>query len=132
MRVTGYLAHNNMALHNDLGKDAEDFAAEFLIRNQYRILEKNWRYGKAEIDIIAIDKSSRELVIVEVKSLVSDKLRNPEEAVNKSKKKLIISAANEYVSRNAISLETRFDIISLVKKKEWAITHIKNAFMAYE
>lgn len=122
-----------MADHNDFGKEAEKFAAEYLSKNNYKISAKNWRSGKAEIDIIAIDYSTNEVVIIEVKALISDNLKNPEEAVNKAKRKLLIKAADEYVCSKSISLETRFDIISLVKKKlEWKVNHIKNAFMAYE
>lgn len=122
-----------MATHNDLGNEAEKFAAEYLTKNKYRILAKNWRFEKAEIDIIAIDEPKNELVIVEVKSLFSAKLKNPEEAVNKAKRKLLIKAADEYIISNSISLEARFDIISLVKhNSKWKINHIKSAFFAYE
>lgn len=122
-----------MATHNDFGKEAENFAAEYLVRNNYKILAKNWRFGKAEVDIIAIDNSKNELIIIEVKALVSDNLKNPEEAVNKAKRKLLIKAADEYVNQNSVKLETRFDVISLIRKNgEWKINHIQNAFTAYE
>lgn len=122
-----------MATHNDFGKEAEIYAAEHLVKNQYEILAKNWRFLKAEIDIIAIDKSTNQIVIIEVKSLASSVLKNPEEAINKSKKKLLISAANEFIVQNEIDLEVRFDAISLVKMNSgWKVNHIKNAFMAYE
>ncbi len=122
-----------MAIHNDFGKEAENFAADYLVKNQYEILEKNWRFGKAEIDIIAIDSSAQELVIIEVKALTSNAMKNPEEAVKKTKQKLLISAANEFITKNNILLETRFDIISLVKfDPTWKINHIKSAFNAYE
>lgn len=122
-----------MATHNDFGKEAENFAAEYLVKNNYKILAKNWRFGKAEVDIIAIDNSKNELTIIEVKALVSDNLKNPEEAVNKAKRKLLIKAADEYVHKNSVELETRFDVISLIRKNgEWKINHIQNAFTAYE
>lgn len=122
-----------MATHNDFGKEAEIFAAEYLAKNNYKILAKNWRFLKAEIDIIAIDNSTNQIVIIEVKSLASNVLKNPEEAINKPKKKLLITAANEYIIQNEIQLEARFDAISLVKfNSEWKVNHIKSAFMAYE
>lgn len=122
-----------MATHNDFGKEAEIFAAEYLVKNNYNILDKNWRFGKAEVDIIAIDNSKNELTIIEVKALISDNLKNPEEAVNKSKKKLLLIAADEYIKKKSIELETRFDIISLVRQNsQWKINHIQNAFTAYE
>lgn len=133
MQATDFSELNNMATHNDFGKEAENFAAEYLLKNQYEIMAKNWRFGKAEIDIIAVDTLSQEIVIAEVKALHSNELKNPEEAVNKAKKKLLITAANEYIVQNEIQLETRFDIISLVKQNsEWKISHIKNAFSAHE
>lgn len=122
-----------MATHNEFGKDAEAAAADYLIQNNYKILERNWRFLKAEIDLIAIDESVTELVIIEVKSLNSDGFKNPEEAVNKKKRKLLISAADQYVLSNSITLEVRFDIISMLKQNPfWKITQIKNAFQAYE
>lgn len=122
-----------MATHNDFGKDAEAEAVRFLIQNNYKILERNWRFLKAEIDIIAIDETASELVIIEVKSLNSDSLKNPEEAVNKKKRKLLIIAADHYVTSKSITLEVRFDIISMLKRNSsWKIIQIKNAFQAYE
>lgn len=122
-----------MATHNDFGKEAENFAAEYLLKNNYKILTRNWRSGRAEIDIIAMDLSKNELTIIEVKALFSDNLKNPEESVNKAKQKLLTKAADEFITANSILTETRFDIISLVKQNSrWNINHIKNAFMAHE
>ena len=122
-----------MADHNDFGKEAEFQAAEFLKINNYEILARNWRYLKAEIDIIAIDKNKNEIVMTEVKARHFNPLVAPEMAVNSSKKKLLISAANEFITTQNISLETRFDIISMLKKGDnWEIDHIQNAFYMYE
>lgn len=122
-----------MATHNEFGKEAEIAAAQYLIQNNYKILERNWRYLKAEIDLIAIDESASELVIIEVKSLNSADFKNPEEAVNKKKRKLLMNAADQYIITNQIILEARFDILSMLKQNSsWKITHIKNAFKAHE
>lgn len=122
-----------MGTHNDFGKEAEIAAANYLVENNYRILERNWRFLKAEIDLIAFDEADSELVIVEVKSLSSKDLKNPEEAVNRKKQKLLITAADEYLTSKNINLETRFDIISIVKQNSsMEISHIKHAFYAYE
>lgn len=122
-----------MATHNDFGKEAEIVAANYLIQNNYKILERNWRFLKAEIDLIAIDQSVSELVIIEVKSLHSADFRNPEEAVSRKKRKLLITAADQYTISNEIILETRFDIVSMLRENStWKINHIKNAFHAYE
>lgn len=122
-----------MATHNEFGKEAEIAAAQYLIQNNYKILERNWRYLKAEIDLIAIDESASELVIIEVKSLNSADFKNPEEAVNKKKRKLLMNAADQYIITNQIILEARFDILSMLKQNSsWKITHIKNAFKTHE
>jgi len=129
------LEHNNnfMAEHNDFGKQAETEAAEFLKRNGYEILARNWRYLKAEIDIIALNPKKDEIVIVEVKARKFNPLIPPEEAVSKSKRKLLIAAHSEFIVSHIIVLETRFDIISILKKRDnWEINHITNAFHAYE
>lgn len=116
-----------MALHNDLGKEAENEAVTYLISKGYDILEKNWRYKKAEVDIITLYKE--ELVIVEVKARSSDLFINPEDAVTPAKRKRIIEAVNYYVIDKDWNVNVRFDIISLLKMKDkWTINHIEDAF----
>lgn len=121
-----------MADHNEFGKIAEELAADFLIRNQYRILARNFRYLKAEIDIIAEKDDC--IVIVEVKARHTDAFLEPQEAVNKKKIKLLISAANYFIEENNIDKEVRFDIISVLpnKQKTLEIHHIIDAFQSFE
>lgn len=122
-----------MATHNDFGKEAEKISIEFLQKNNYQILEKNWRYHKAEIDIIAIDIQNNQLAVIEVKARTSDKIQPPENAINQTKKKLIITATDAYISQNNVSLEVRFDVITLLfTSQKWTINHLKNAFNNYE
>ena len=68
-----------MASHNDFGKQAEDLAVDFLERKNYRILARNYRYLKAEIDIIAI--FDNKIIIVEVKARATDAFMLPQEAI---------------------------------------------------
>lgn len=122
-----------MATHNDFGKEAEIAAVEFLKKKDFLILDRNWFFQKAEIDIIAQDTTTNEIVIVEVKARKEHSLTKPEDAVTKSKRNLLVKAANEYLISKEIQLETRFDIISLVKKQDsWNIEHIQNAFLSFE
>ena len=110
-----------MASHNDFGKLAENKAADYLLEKCYVILERNFRYLKAEIDIIStIDDK---LVIVEVKGRKNDYFMEPQEAVSSSKRQLLLKAADAYV-------EIRFDIIAILvnNKDEFSIQHIENAF----
>lgn len=116
-----------MAEHNELGKIGEELATLFLIQEGYAILERNWRYQKAEIDIIA--QKEKEIIIVEVKTRNSDFFGDPQEFVTAGKIKLLTKAANEYIIENDIDYEVRFDIIAVLKnKKTQKIEHFENAF----
>ena len=117
-----------MASHNDFGKLAENKAADYLLEKGYVILERNFRYLKAEIDIIStIDDK---LVIVEVKGRKNDYFMEPQEAVSSSKRQLLLKAADAYVEKNNLDVEIRFDIIAILvnNKDEFSIQHIENAF----
>lgn len=117
-----------MAYHNELGKLGEELATQYLLREGYDILERNFVYDKAEIDIIA-QKEEGVIVIVEVKTRNSAAFGNPQEFVSKSKIKLLVKAANEYVIDRQLDTEVRFDIIAVLKnKKEERIEHFENAF----
>ena len=121
-----------MATHNDFGKKAEDLAAEYLLKNGYKILVKNFRFQKAEIDIIA--EKDNLIIITEVKARSTDAFMLPQEAVNKRKIKLIVSAANNYLEEFNKTQEVRFDIISVLpdEKKNLIIEHIVDAFEAFD
>lgn len=117
-----------MATHNDLGNQGEDLAVEHLIKNNWKILDRNWRFGREEIDIIA--SKAEILAIIEVKTRFSNFLGEPYEAVSKSKQKSIIRAANHYIEKNGLDVEVQFDIISIVlNKNQQKITHIQEAFL---
>ncbi|TWP30348.1 endonuclease [Apibacter muscae] len=118
-----------MAIHNDFGKEAEKEAQKYLRNKGYSILETNWRFHQAEIDIIALYRSY--LVIVEVKGRSGNSLISPEEAVNVFKKKLLIDAANRYAENYPEEINVRFDIISLIRNENrWQVNHIEDAFEA--
>lgn len=115
-----------MATHNDTGKQGEQLAKEFLIANNYAILETNYRYKKAEIDIIAVKENI--LAIIEVKTRTSTHFGEPESFVNNKKIKLILEATNAYIIEKDLDLEVSLDIISVVIGKENEINHIPNAY----
>ena len=116
-----------MAKHNILGKKGEDIAARFLSGKGYRIIERNWRTGRDEIDIIAYDKET--LVIVEVKTRSTDYFGEPEEAVTMQKQKFLVRAAEVFVNQKEIDSEIRFDIISIIiEQGKETIKHIEDAF----
>ena len=117
-----------MAKHNDFGKLGEELAVNYLVGKGYEILERNWRNIHKEIDIIA--KNGKFLVIVEVKTRQTDEYGNPDIAVTRKKQRMLISAANAYISKNNMDVETRFDIISIIfKDGEPVIEQIEDAFL---
>lgn len=116
-----------MAQHNDLGKLGEELAEEYLRKNNYDILETNWVFQKAEIDIIA--QKNGVLAIVEVKTRTSIDFGLPEEFVKPKKIQLLVKAVNEYIVANDLDVEARFDIISVHKNAgKFEIEHIEDAF----
>lgn len=119
-----------MAHHNELGKLGEQIAADYLESNGYKILEKNWRYLKAEVDIIALKNNT--LLVVEVKTRNSNYFGEPEEAIHSKKIALLIQAANAYANQHDIEFEIRFDVISIIKNKQQThIQHLKDAFAPF-
>lgn len=121
-----------MASHNDFGHQAEDLAVDFLINKGYSILVRNFRYQKAEIDIIA--EFQNRIIIIEVKARSTDVFNLPQEAVNKKKIKLLVMATDYYLEENKINKEVQFDIISVLmdENKDLVITHIENAFESFD
>lgn len=119
-----------MAIHNDFGKEAENWAVDFLEQKGYKILLRNYRYQKAEIDIIA--EFENQIIIVEVKARGTDIFAEPQEAVNRKKIQMLILGANHFLEENNIDLEVRFDIISIISESHQPpkIYHIENAFDA--
>lgn len=116
-----------MADHNELGKLGEALAVEFLQKNGYEILETNWTFQKAEIDIIA--RKANTLAIVEVKTRSSIDFGLPQDAVKSKKIQLLVKAVNEYVISNDLDTEVRFDIIAIHKDtNEFKIEHLEDAF----
>jgi len=117
-----------MADHNELGKLGEQIAVNLLLKKGYKIIARNWRYLKAEIDIIA-QKDEATLVIVEVKTRSNNFIGNPEEFVTEKKIKLLVKAANEFITSNELDVEARFDIIAIVKNTKYEkIEHLEDAF----
>ncbi len=117
-----------MARQQKIGNLGEDVATQFLIDLGYQILERNWRFRKAEIDIIA--KSKEVLIFVEVKAKSYTYYGAPEESISIFKENLIIDAASRYMVQVGHDWEIRFDIISIVfdKKLKPTIQHFKDAF----
>ena len=113
---------------HELGKIGEDLAAEYLISQGYRILERNWRSGHKEIDIIALKDDI--LAVVEVKTRTSEDYGDPDLAVGTMKEQMLVWAADSYVRYKNLDVDVRFDIISVIlNEREQRLEHIEDAFV---
>jgi putative endonuclease len=104
-----------MASHNELGKEGEELAAQWLITKGYTILHRNWRHSYHEIDIIAT--SGKFLHFIEVKARKSSTIGHPEDSVTKKKFKSLQKAANEYLFLNPGNKWIQYDILSITFQK---------------
>ena len=110
-----------------VGRQAEDIAVRFLKKQGFVIKERNYRYQRAEIDIIA--RKRRLLLFVEVKARSNDQFGTPETCVSSRQKTLVRVAAAQYILKHDWRHAIRFDIIALLKHNdEMQLTHFEDAF----
>lgn len=112
-----------------LGDDGEELAAAYLESKGYIILERNYFFKHAEVDIVAFDESC--IVFVEVKMRSSNKYGEPEEYVDKEKIENIYKAAEAWLyERKMDGSPVRFDVVSILQPENNApdIRHFENAF----
>ncbi len=110
-----------------LGKEGEDIAAAHLAKKGYKILARNYRSGRAEIDIIATKDDL--LIVVEVKTRETDKYGDPEESVGTSKINMLAQGIEDYMLDKDIDTNVRYDIISIIKNQyKTDLHHIEDAF----
>ena len=119
-----------MAEHNKLGNEGEDLAVRLLQKKGYEILAKNYRYLKAEVDIIALKDET--LVAVEVKTRSTPDFGNPQEFLKPAQIKRLVEAVNHFVNSKTLNYEVRFDFIGVIKNKLGTrIEHIEDAFLHF-
>lgn len=117
--------------HNkQFGQLGEDIAVGMLERKGYKILARNFSFGKTELDIIC--EYNNEIIFVEVKTRTSDMAGYPEQAVGKHKQKNMRLAAENFLEQNQITLPARFDIIAVVKGDKFEVEHIEDAFYPFD
>lgn len=127
MKTETETKNKKMAEHNELGKKGEELAVEYLRENGYKILDRNWTFQKAEIDIIA--EKDNILAIIEVKTRSSTDFGLPQDFVKPKKIQLLVKAVNAYINDREIDFEVRFDIIAVQRNGEsFAIEHLTDAF----
>ena len=119
-----------MAEHNELGKWGEDEAALYLEDEGYVIIDRDWKIGKRDLDILALSPDGKTLAVVEVKTRSGDDYQRPEEAVDGRKMRNLAIAANAYVKEHQVDKELRFDIIAVVGvgHQVKCLEHLKDAF----
>ena len=118
-----------MSTHLELGNRGESIAERHLLECGYKIIERNWRFSRAEVDIIA--KEGDVLVFVEVKTRSSEVFGKPEESITSKKEALLKDAAAVYMEQINHEWEIRFDIIAItIKGSTYSIEHFKDAFFS--
>lgn len=111
----------------ELGNFGEDKAVSYLVKHGYKIVERNFRYARGEIDIIAYDQQF--IVFVEVKLRRSLKYGTPQSAVDQRKQEKIKRTAQYYLLSNDSKKKLRFDVISIqIRDGKGKLKHFKNAF----
>ena len=115
-----------MNKNKEIGRKGESLAVDYLMDKGFIILERNYRYGRLEIDIIGQIKNT--IVFFEVKTRRSKRYGYPEEAVDNKKTDHILSCADHFIYQNQWNGDIRFDIISIILKPEILIDHIEDAF----
>ena len=114
--------------NKQLGQNGEDIAEKFLIKQGYKILERNRHFSRyCEIDIIAHDKDT--LVFVEVKTRKTDICGHPLEAITKTKYKNIRTGLSLYLQENPNYKKYRIDVVSILLKPKLEIKHLKNIYL---
>ncbi len=109
------------------GKEGEAIALAHLVEKGYKILAKNYRSGRAEIDIIAEHEGV--FIFVEVKIRETDKYGLPEEAVSTKKVNMMAQGAEDFLIENDLNGDCRYDIISIIKNQyKTDLAHFEDAF----
>lgn len=119
-----------MAEHNELGKEGEKLATRLLAEKGYEILEVNYRYLKAEVDIIALKDGI--LIAVEVKTRSTPDFGNPQDFLKPAQIQRLVKAIDHYVNEHNLDVEVRFDIVAIIKNKLGTqVEHLEDAFLHF-
>ena len=119
-----------MASHNDLGKWGEEMAAQHLREQGYTILDRDWRLGHRDLDIVARTPDGTTVVFGEGKTRTSDVVSRPQDAVDARKIRSLGAAANAYAKEFQLWDELRFDLISIIgdRAETAVLEHVEDAF----
>ena len=115
----------------NFGREGEDLAVDLLKSKGYEIIERNYTFGKGEIDIIALDPETNYTVFVEVKSRKNLEFGEPEYGITKNKIRQLKKMAALYLyDKDIKELDCRFDVVTVLfrSKIKPLISHYMNAF----
>lgn len=113
---------------NEFGRKAEEKVAERYLKQGYTIIERNWRLGKIEIDLIV--QKDDVIVLIEVKAR-KEREEDALSAVDRDKRKRMIKAADVYIRSLQGQYDYRFDIATCIGDKEnFTIEIYEDAFVA--
>lgn len=124
-----------MSQHNDVGKIGEDFAKEYLQKQGYKIIEKNYRTKYAEIDLVAekpegfLGLGKSKLVFIEVRTKVGEDFGSPEDTLNKAKLWKVLQNARTYSAFKNWQGTARIDAVCIVLNQDFSVnrlTHHEN------
>lgn len=119
-----------MAEHNELGKAGEELAVKHLLNKGYKILARNYRYLKAEVDIIA--RKENTLAVIEVKTRSTPDFGDPQDFVKKKQITQLVKAVDHFVNSENLDVEVRFDIIAIIQNKAGTrVEHLEDAFLHF-
>jgi len=120
-----------MADHNKLGKLGEEMALAHFENKGYTIVQKNYYFQKAEIDLIV--QKGDVMVCVEVKTRSTNEFGDPQDFVDAKKIKLLVKAMNHYIESNDLDVEVRFDVIAIIHNKyQTKLEHFEDAFLYFD
>ena len=115
----------------ELGTHGEKVAEKHLVHLGYRILERNWRWQKGELDLVA--EQGEEVVFVEVKARRSQSYGPPEESVTRAKREKLIQAAYAYLgSANRQDSEWRIDVVAIDMEHDGTVIRLEHIVSAVE
>ena len=112
--------------NTELGREGEALATKYLQEHGWRILERNYRHRRAEIDLIAVHENL--MIFVEVKMRTGTGFGMPEDFVDEKKARTVMEAADHYIIETGWQGDIRFDIIAILKGKAMEIRHFEDAF----
>lgn len=117
-----------MAKHNKIGKWGEQIAVDILVSKGYAVRDRNWRMGRFELDIVAMQGNM--MIFVEVKTRTSED-NDPLASVDLRKMRRIVMAANQYLHLYELPHEARYDVITISgTPSDYVVEHIEDAFYA--